>query len=65
VGRVLLTGSGARLGGFAELLGQRLAVPVERLDVLAHVRAPGRLRLADVDRPALAVPAGLCVGAAR
>jgi len=65
VGRVLLTGSGARLGGFAELLGQRLAVPVERLDVLAHVRAPGRLRLADVDRPALVVPAGLCVGAAR
>lgn len=65
VGRVLLTGSGAQLGGFEELLGQRLGVPVDRLDVLGHVRAPGRLRLADVDLPALAVPAGLCVGAAR
>ncbi|HEY0949978.1 type IV pilus assembly protein PilM, partial [Nocardioides sp.] len=58
VGRVLLTGSGAELGGFAELLAGRLGVPVERLDVLGHVRAPGRLRLADADVPALAVPAG-------
>ncbi len=65
VGRVLLTGSGARLGGFAELLAQRLAVPVDHLDVLSHVRTPRRLRLAHADRPALAVPAGLCVGAAR
>ena len=65
VGRVLLTGSGAELGGFAELLAARLDVPVDRLDVLAHVRAPGRLRLARADLPALAVPAGLCVGAAR
>jgi type IV pilus assembly protein PilM len=65
VGRVLLTGSGAELGGFAELLAERLDVPVDRLDVLAHVRAPGRLRLAATDLPALAVPAGLCVGAAR
>jgi type IV pilus assembly protein PilM len=65
VGRVLLTGSGAELGGFAELLAERLDVPVDRLDVLAHVRAPGRLRLAATDLPALAVPAGLCAGAAR
>lgn len=64
VGRVLLTGSGAQLGGFAELLAARLDVPVERLDVLGHVRAPRRLRLAAAD-PALAVPAGLCVGARR
>lgn len=65
VGRVLLTGSGARLGGFAELLAQRLAVPVDRLDVLTHVRAPRRLRLGHADLPALTVPAGLCVRAAR
>jgi type IV pilus assembly protein PilM len=65
VGRVLLTGSGAELGGFADLLAARLDVPVERLDVLGHVRAPGRLRLADADVPALAVPAGLWAGAAR
>jgi type IV pilus assembly protein PilM len=65
VGRVLLTGSGAELGGFAELLAGRLGVPVERLDVLGHVRAPGRLQLAEVDVPALAVPAGLWAGATR
>lgn len=64
VGRVLLAGSGAQLGGFTDLLAARLDVPVERLDVLGHVRAPRRLRLAAAD-PALAVPAGLCVGGAR
>lgn len=64
VGRVLLAGSAAQLGGFAELLAARLDVPVERLDVLGHVRAPRRLRLAAAD-PALAVPAGLCVGGTR
>ncbi|HYF72589.1 MAG TPA: type IV pilus assembly protein PilM [Nocardioides sp.] len=65
IGRVLLTGSGAELGGFAELLAGRLDLPVDRLDVRAHVRTPRRLHLAETDVPSLAVPAGLCVAAAR
>lgn len=59
VGRVLLAGSGSLLGGFAELLSERLEVPVERLDALAHVRARGDRR--DIDPAALAVPTGLSV----
>ena len=65
VSRVLLAGAGTLLGGFAELLGARLDAPVERLDVLGHVRAPGRLRLKGADPAVLAVPAGLCLVAAR
>ncbi|MCW2773501.1 MAG: type pilus assembly protein PilM, partial [Nocardioides sp.] len=64
VGRVLLAGSGSLLGGFDEHLAVRLGVPVERLDVLTHVRAPGRIRL-EPDPSVLAVPAGLCAGASR
>jgi Tfp pilus assembly PilM family ATPase len=65
VSRVLLTGSGALLGGLDDLLGQRLDVPVERLDALARVRTPRRLRgLPDIVS-SVAVPAGLCVGASR
>lgn len=65
VGRVLLTGAGSLLGGFAEQLGRRLDVPVERLDVRTHVKAPGRLHLDDVGVAGLAVPAGLFAGAVR
>ncbi len=64
VERVLLAGSGSLLGGFAEHLATRLDVPVERLDVLSHVRVPGRVHL-DVDASILAVPAGLCMAATR
>ncbi|GAA4380350.1 type IV pilus assembly protein PilM [Nocardioides caricicola] len=64
VARVVLTGSGALLGGFDELLADRVGVPVETLDVGARVKVPGRMRLSNDDLVALAVPAGLCVGAA-
>lgn len=63
IGRVLLTGSGSLLGGFAEHLAKRLDVPVEPLDVLAHVRVPHRVALDDPS--VLAVPAGLCHGVSR
>lgn len=65
VGRVLLAGSGALLGGFAEHLSARLDLPVERLDAREHLRAPRRVHLADLDPADLAIPVGLCVGAAR
>jgi type IV pilus assembly protein PilM len=65
VSRVLLTGAGARLGGLVDLLGQRLDVPVERLDALARVRTPRRLRALPDGLSSVAVPAGLCVGASR
>jgi type IV pilus assembly protein PilM len=65
VSRVLLTGAGARLGGLPELLGQRLEVPIERLDTLARVRTPRRHRGLPDGLSSVAVPAGLCVGASR
>lgn len=64
VARLLLTGSGSRLGGLGELLEERLGVPVERLDVRRQVRATRRTGL-DEDDPSLVVPAGLCVGVGR
>jgi len=65
VTRVLLTGSGARLGGLRELLENRLGTPVEPLDVMAHVKASRGSHLGPDDVAALTVPAGLCAGAAR
>ena len=65
VTRVLLTGSGARLGGLRELLENRLGTPVEPLDVMAHVKASRGSHLGPDDVTALTVPAGLCAGAAR
>jgi len=63
--RVLLTGSGARLGGLAELLAERLGVPVEPLEAPAQLRTPRRVQLVPDDLSSLAVTAGLCAGAAR
>lgn len=65
IGRVLLAGSGALLGGFADDLAARLDMPGERLDVTESLKASGRVHLADLDPAALAVPAGLCAGVAR
>lgn len=65
VARVVLAGSGSLLGGFDELLTDRVGVPVEALDVRARVKVPGRVEVVARDVPALAVPTGLCVGAAR
>jgi type IV pilus assembly protein PilM len=62
--RVLLAGSGARLGGLPELLASRLGVTVEPLVVNDQVRTSRRAR-GDADLASLAVPAGLCVGGGR
>jgi type IV pilus assembly protein PilM len=63
--RVLLTGAGSRLGGLCELLGRRLDIPVAPLAVQDQVRTPRRLRLSEDEECALAIPAGLCLGAGR
>lgn len=62
--RVLLAGSGSRLGGLRELLEERLGAPVELLALHDQVRTPRRA-LGDADLASLAVPAGLCVGVGR
>jgi len=64
VTRLVLTGAGALLGGFAELLAGRVGVPVEVLDVQARIKVPARIGLDASDLQALTVPAGLCAGAA-
>jgi type IV pilus assembly protein PilM len=65
VSRVLLTGSGSRLGGFREYLAQRLDVPVEVLTVQDRVQLPRRFRVNEADAWSLTIPAGLCLGAVR
>lgn len=65
VTQVLLTGSGARLGGLRELLEGRLGLAVARLEGAESVRTPRRVHLVPDDLSALAVTAGLCAGAAR
>jgi type IV pilus assembly protein PilM len=60
--RVLLTGSGTRLGGLADLLSERLGVPVVPLSVLDMIKKPRRIRMSEDDLCALAIPAGLCTG---
>jgi type IV pilus assembly protein PilM len=63
--RVVLAGSGSRLGGLAEVMALGLGVPVEPLEVLAGVRRRRRLDV-DADQEArLAVAAGLCMGGPR
>ncbi|MFC7494327.1 MULTISPECIES: type IV pilus assembly protein PilM [unclassified Nocardioides] len=63
--RIVLTGAGSRLGGFAEHLGSMLDLPVEHLDVRPGLRIPGRLRISEADGPALTVAAGLALGVTR
>jgi type IV pilus assembly protein PilM len=63
--RILLTGSGSRLGGFREYLAHRLGLPVETLTVQGRMRSPRRLRIAEGEECSLAIPTGLCLGAAR
>lgn len=65
VARLVLTGSGALLGGFDELLADRVGVPVETLDLQSRIKVPNRIGLAGDDLLALAVPAGLCTGASK
>lgn len=65
VSRVVLTGSGARLGGLRELIEERVGLPVEWYDPMTRVRAARSARLSPEDRSALAVAAGLCAGVAR
>jgi len=60
--RVLLAGSGARLGGLAPLLAAQLQVPVEPLSVVSALRKRGKLKLSDEQAARLAVPAGLWMG---
>jgi type IV pilus assembly protein PilM len=65
ISRVLLTGSGARLGGLDQLVAERLGVEVAQLDTVSQLRTPRRLRPETDDLSSLAVTAGLCVGAGR
>lgn len=60
--RIVLTGSGAQLGGLAEAMSENLDRPVEHLDVLQRIKTPRRLRTAGEDLASLAVTAGLCLG---
>ncbi|HTW16815.1 MAG TPA: type IV pilus assembly protein PilM [Nocardioides sp.] len=64
IDRLLLSGSGSRLGGLDGLLGDRLGLAVSSLDVREHLRV-GRAELDAQQVSALAVPTGLCVGSAR
>lgn len=65
VGRLVLAGSGSLLGGFDELLADRVGIPVETFDLRGRIKVPSRLGFATAKVSALAVPAGLCAGAAR
>jgi Tfp pilus assembly PilM family ATPase len=65
VGRVVLSGSGARLGGLRELLEDRLGKPVSRFDVRPLVKGARSSRLTADEEAALTVAAGLCAGGRR
>lgn len=62
--RLVLTGRASELGGLAEAIERELDIPVELLSVLDRVRKPRRMALVDGQATSLAVPAGLCLGAA-
>jgi type IV pilus assembly protein PilM len=62
--RLLLTGRAAGLGGLPEALAEQTGLLVERLSVLDRVHKPRRMLLLDEQETELAVPAGLCLGAA-
>jgi type IV pilus assembly protein PilM len=63
--RVVLAGSGARLGGLPQLLEDRLGKPVSRFDVRPMVKGARSSRLTADDESALTVAAGLCAGGRR
>ena len=65
VSQVVLSGAGAQLGGFRELLEDRLGKPVSHFDVKPSLKGSRRSRLTPADEAALTVAAGLCAGAAR
>ncbi len=64
IGRVLVTGGGAKLDGFIELLRERIPVPVERGAVFMRID-PSPLRLSEENQaeaePVLAVAVGLAI----
>jgi Tfp pilus assembly PilM family ATPase len=59
-GKVLLTGSGSRLPGFAEALGEAFGAPAEELDLLARVDH----KLDDEDAERCAADIGVALGVA-
>ena len=63
--RVVLSGSGARLGGLPQLLEERLGKPVSRFDVRPLVKGARSSRLTADEESALTVAAGLCAGGRR
>ncbi|KQW46043.1 hypothetical protein ASC77_19295 [Nocardioides sp. Root1257] len=65
VARVVLSGGAAQLGGFRELLEDRLGKPVSHFDVKPSLKGSRTSRLTRADESALTVAAGLCAGAAR
>jgi type IV pilus assembly protein PilM len=65
VSRVVLSGAGAQLGGFRELLEDRLGKPVSHFDVKPFLRGSRSSKLTRADEAGLTVAAGLCAGAAR
>jgi type IV pilus assembly protein PilM len=65
VARVVLSGSGARLGGLQELLEERLGKPVTRFDVRPLVKGTRSTHLTEDEESALTVAAGLCAGGRR
>ena len=65
VSQVVLSGGGAQLGGFREMLEDRLGKPVSLFDVKPSLKGSRSSRLTRADQSALTVAAGLCAGAAR
>jgi type IV pilus assembly protein PilM len=62
--RLLITGRAADLGGLQQVLERELAVPVQRLDVLAGVRTSRKVNLPPDPEACLPVAAGLCLAVA-
>jgi type IV pilus assembly protein PilM len=64
IGRVVVTGGGSKLGGFLDVLRERIPVTVERGRVFEQVRNKLRMSLDEQNdaEPLLAVAAGLAMG---
>lgn len=65
VTRVVLCGSGARLGGLAELLEDRLGKPVALFDVRPLLKGARTSRLTAEEESSVTIAAGLCAGGRR